>query len=506
MSQRVKIVPEDMHNLELLGNVHPGDWKNPQAAERYNLVVLGAGPAGLIAAAGAAGLGAKVALIERHFMGGDCLNVGCVPSKALIRCAKAFADVRDAKEFGIEVPAGVKVNFAAVMERMRRLRAGLSPVDSAKRYTEKLKVDVFLGSGKFTGPDTVEVDGQTLRFRKAAITVGNRAAELPIPGLKEAGFLTNETVFSLTELPRRLAVIGAGPIGCELAQAFARFGSAVTLLEVMPQILPREDREAAEIVEKALIKDGIKIITGCQITQAEKRGSEKLLKLKKGENELEEWVDEILLGVGRAPNTEGLGLEAAGVAYDKTGVIVDDRLRTSNRHIFAAGDIASKYKFTHMADALARILIQNALFLGRARPSSLVVPWATYTDPEIAHVGLYESEAKERGIATQTFMQEFKEVDRAVLDGESGGFVKVLAKAGSDQIVGATLVARHAGDMISEISLAMVAKVGLKTLARTIHPYPTQAEAIRKVGDAYNRTRLTPLVKGLFAKWLAWGR
>ena len=502
----MNIEPADAHNLALLDHVHPKDWTNPQPAERYNLVVLGGGPAGLVAAAGAAGLGAKVALVERHLLGGDCLNVGCVPSKALVRCGKAFADVRDAHEYGVEVPSGAKVNFAAVMERMRRLRASLAPTDSAQRYRDQLHVDVFMGSGKFTGPDTVEVAGQTLRFRKAAITVGNRAAQLPIPGLAEAGFLTNETVFSLTELPRRLAVIGAGPVGCELAQAFARFGSAVTLLEVMPQILPREDRDAAVIVEKALVKDGVKIVTGCQITQAEKRGHEKLLKLKKGEHELEEWVDAILLGVGRAPNTEGLGLEAAGVAYDKTGVIVDDYLRTSNKHIYAAGDIASKYKFTHMADALARIVIQNALFLGRASASSLVVPWATYTDPEIGHVGLYESEAKERSITTQTFIQEFKEVDRAVLDGESEGFVKVLTRSGTDQIVGATIVARHAGDLISEITLAMVGKLGLKSLSKTIHPYPTQADAIRKLGDAYNRTRLTPFVKGLFNKWLAWRR
>jgi pyruvate/2-oxoglutarate dehydrogenase complex dihydrolipoamide dehydrogenase (E3) component len=317
--------------------------------------------------------------------------------------------------------------------------------------------------------------------------------------------LTNESVFTLTELPRRLAVIGAGPIGCELAQAFARFGAQVTLLEALRQILPREDRDAAGLVDAALRQDGIAINCCCKINAVRRDGADKVLSLEGGDcSELR--VDAILVGVGRAPNVEGLGLETAGVAYDKTGVKVNDRLQTSNRRIFAAGDICSQYKFTHAADAMARLVIQNALFLGRAAASALIMPWCTYTDPEIAHVGLYEKEAQDRGILVQTFVQELADVDRAVLDGETDGLVKVHVRQGSDKIVGATIVARHAGDMISELTLAMVGRLGLKTLARTIHPYPTQAEAIKKVGDAYNRTRLTPLVKSLFAKWLAWSR
>jgi pyruvate/2-oxoglutarate dehydrogenase complex dihydrolipoamide dehydrogenase (E3) component len=499
----IDVLPHDRYNERLVANVHPPEWVNPEPAPRYNLVVLGAGTAGLVTAAGAAGLGAKVALIERHLMGGDCLNVGCVPSKALLRAAKAAVQVRDAGRFGVVVPDGVRVDFAAVMERMRRLRAEISPHDSAARFQAR-GVDIFLGEGRFTGPDTITVDGKTLHFRRAAICTGGRAGLPPIPGLSEAGALTNETVFSLTELPPRLAIIGAGPIGCELAQAFARFGSRVTLLEVLPHILSKEDRDAAEIVEAALRHDGIEILTAVKIIRVERAGEEHVLQIE-GRSAIT--VDAILIGAGRVPNVENLGLEAAGVAFDpKKGVTVDDRLRTSNPHIYAAGDVASHFQFTHMADALARIVIQNALFLGRKKASALVVPWCTFTDPEIAHVGLYEHEAKERGIPTRTFMQELRDVDRAVLDSETDGFVKVLVREGSDRILGATIVAEHAGDLISELTLAMVGKLGLKTIAQTIHPYPTQAEAIKMTADAYNRTRLTPFLKGLFEKWLAWRR
>ena len=499
--------PEDAYNQTLVANVHPRDWTNPQPAPSYNLVVLGGGTAGLITAAGAAGLGAKVALVEREHLGGDCLNVGCVPSKALLRAARVAADVRDAGQYGIEVPSGTRVNFPAVMERMRRLRSEISPHDSAQRYRDELGVDIFLGEGRFVDSDSVEVDGQQLRFRRAVIATGARALPLPIPGLAEAGYLTNETVFSLTELPKRLAIIGAGPIGCEMAQAFARFGSQVTLLEVMPQILIREDKDAAALIQDALIRDGVSLVLGCQITGVTREGQETVLQVEKDEQRQALSVDAVLLGVGRAPNVEGMNLEAVDVDFDtRQGVKVDDRLQTTNPRIYAAGDICSPYKFTHMADALARIVIQNTLFVGRAKASALTVPWCTYTDPEIAHVGLYEHEAEKQGTAIQTFQQEMGQVDRAVLEGDTDGFVKIHTQAGKDTILGATLVTRHAGEMISELTLAMVGGLGLGTLARTIHAYPTQAEAIKRAADAYNRTRLTPRVKSLFTKWLAWTR
>ncbi len=498
------LAPPDEHNRTLMANVRPAEWVNPEPDGRYNMVVIGAGTAGLVTAAGAAGLGAKVALIERQLLGGDCLNVGCVPSKALIRAARAYADVRDAGEFGVRVAGNVTVDFGAVMERMRRLRAGISHHDSASRFTD-LGIDVYVGAGSFSGNDTIEVGGKTLRFSKACIATGARAAAPPIPGLEEAGYLNNETVFSLTELPRRLAVIGAGPIGCELAQAFRRFGSEVTLVESMRGVLGREDRDAAQRVEKALVRDGIQLNCCGTITGIRREGEEKVITLE-GESGGELRVDAILVGVGRAPNVEGLKLEAAGVEYDKTGVKVDERLRTTQRRIYAAGDICFPYKFTHTADSMARIVIQNALFHGRAKTSALTIPWCTYTDPEIAHVGLYEHDAEKQGVAVDTFTVEFSTVDRAILDGEDEGFAKVHVKKGTDKIVGATIVAKHAGDMISELTLAMVSGTGLGTIAKTIHPYPTQAEAIKKIADAYSRTRLTPFVKNLFTKWLSWTR
>ncbi|HEY2250417.1 MAG TPA: mercuric reductase [Planctomycetaceae bacterium] len=506
MPEPIQIPPDDEFNRQLVAHVHPPDWVNPTPAGRYNLVVIGAGTAGLVSAIGAAGLGAKVALVERHLMGGDCLNVGCVPSKALIRASRACGDVRRAGEFGVKVPAGSTVNFAGVMARMRRLRSSISPNDSAERCRSK-GVDVFLGAGRFTGKDSIAVGDATLHFKKAVVATGARAHVPEIPGLVETGFLTNETVFSLTELPRRIAVIGAGPIGCELAQAFARFGAQVTIIERSAQVMPREDRDASQCLQRALLREGLEVSLHSRILRVVRGETGKILSMECNGKPRELAVDEILVGAGRAPNVENLGLESAGVKFDtRAGVIVDDHLRTSNPQIFAAGDICSRFKFTHAADALARIVIQNALFFGRTRASRLTIPWCTYTDPEIAHVGLSEHDVAERGIAVETFVQELHDVDRAVLDGQAEGFIKVHVRRGSDRIIGSTIVAAHAGEMISEITLAMTAGLGLRQIARTIHPYPTQAEAIKKVADAYNRTRLTPLVASLMKKWLAWRR
>ncbi len=494
------VLPNDDFNQSLVANVHPPDWQNPTPAGRYNLVVIGAGTAGLITAAGAAGLGAKVALVERHLMGGDCLNVGCVPSKCIIRASRSVFDARDAVRFGVRGGDGAEADFGAVMQRMRGLRARISANDSARRYRDEKGVDVFLGDARFTGADTVAVGGQTLRFKKAVIATGARAAAPPIPGLADVGFLTNETVFALTERPRRLAVIGAGPIGCELAQAFQRLGSQVTLFHDHAHILDREDADAAEIVQAQFGREGIALELAVQILDVRRDGLDAVLRFRRGDGgEHETRVDAILVGAGRAPNVEGLGLDRVGVAAEPgRGITVDDHLRTTNPRIFACGDVCMKWKFTHAADFAARIVIQNALFFGRKRLSALHMPWATYTDPEIAHVGLYERDAQERGIAVDTYVRPFAEVDRAIADGEEDGFVKVLTRKGGGEILGATVVARHAGEMISELTLAMVAKVSLGTLASVIHPYPTQADAIRQVGDMFNRTRLTPTVKRVF--------
>jgi pyruvate/2-oxoglutarate dehydrogenase complex dihydrolipoamide dehydrogenase (E3) component len=498
--------PADDHNQRLVEQVHPADWVNPTPAERYNMVVVGAGSAGLVTAAGAAGMGAKVALVERHLMGGDCLNYGCVPSKAVLRAARAIADVRRAGRLGVKLPDEIEIDFATVMERVRRLRADISAHDSAIRFRE-LGVDVFLGNGQLSGPDTLQVGEQTLRFKRACIATGARPSVPPIAGLEEAGYLTNETVFGLTSLPPRLAVIGAGPIGCELSQAFARFGAQVTLLDSAPQLLGREDPEAAGLVEAALLDDGVQLLTGATVNRVKTGGQGKTIHLTCDGEQQSVTVDEILVAVGRTPNVKGLGLDQAGVDYDeRTGVTVDDMLRTSNGNIYAAGDICSPYKFTHAADAMARIVIQNALFLGRAKLSALTIPWCTYTDPELAQVGLTEQQARSRELEVQTFTQQLVAVDRALLDDETDGMVKIVARAGSDRILGATVVARHAGEMLGELTMAISAGLGLKQIASTIHPYPTQSEAIKKLGDAYMRTRLTPTVARLSSGWLALGR
>ena len=504
---RVTVPPMDEYNQKLVSYLHPPDWVNPQPASSYNLVVIGAGPAGLIVAAGAAGLGAKVALIEKHLMGGDCLNVGCVPSKTLIRSARAVGDIWNASKFGVNVSNSAEVDFAAVMERLRRIRAEISDVDSADRYQHKLGVDVFLGSGRFTSNSTIEVAGQTLKFKKAVITTGARALQPQIPGLQEAGYLTNETVFNLTEKPQRLAVIGGGPIGCELAQAFRRLGCEVVLLHKNAQILDKEDIDAAKIVQQAFVKEGIQLLLESKIERVEQTNAGKVIYYQWQGKEASVTVDEIIASAGRSPNVEGLNLENVGVEYDtEKGVFVNDNLQTTNPRIYAAGDICMKHKFTHAADFAARMVIQNTLFFGRKKLSALTIPWCTYTDPEVARVGLGDRELQAQGIDVDTFLIFFDTVDRAIIDGEEEGFVKIHVKKGSDKILGATIVARHAGDMISEITLAMVNNIGLGKIASVIHPYPTQADAIRKAGDAYNRTRLTPFVKDLFNRWLAWTR
>ena len=512
-----ELQPYDSHNQKLASHVHPIDWVNPTPSGRYNLVVIGAGTAGLVTAAGAAGLGAKVALIERHLMGGDCLNVGCVPSKAIIHAARVAAAVRDAGAFGTHVDQ-YQVDFGQVMERMRRLRSEISPHDSAQRFQD-LGIDVFLGSGKFQSNSTFEVEvpsgasqatpgaRQILEFKRAVIATGARAAKLPIPGLDEIDALTNETLFSLTELPARMTVIGGGPMGSEMAQSFARLGCHVTLVEKAAHPLAREDADAARVVQAAMVRDGVDFVLNAKVKRFERRGNEKVTIIEREGVEFERVSDEVLIGIGRRPNVNDIGLQNVGVEFDeRTGVRVNDRMQTTNPMVYAAGDVASKYKFTHAADFLARLVIGNTLFKGRSRASDLVIPWATYTSPELAHVGITADAAAKEGIEIDTYTQELAGVDRAILEGRTQGFVRVHVKKGTDQIIGATIVAENAGDMIGEITLAMTHGIGLKKIASTIHPYPTQADAIRKIGDQFNKTRLTPTVNKLFKTWLRWTR
>lgn len=496
-AEQALIRPLDEHNRRHLANVHPERYTNPTPRDRYHVVVIGAGPGGLVAAAASAALGAKVALVERHLMGGDCLNVGCVPSKGVIRAARAWHEARHGAEtFGAPAVSG-QGDFGAAMRRMRRLRADLSRADSVWRYRD-LGVDVFIGEGRFVGPGAVEVDGKRLGFRRCIIATGARAAIPSVPGLAEAGALTNETVFWLETLPPRLAVIGAGPIGCELAQSFARFGSQVTLLGRAPQILPREDRDAARLVEEAMMRDGVLFRPGVHVERVERRGAEKVIHYRNAGRMETVVADEILVAAGRTPNTEALDLDKASVASGPKGVTVDDRLRTTNKKVYAIGDVCSSFRFTHAADAQARLVVANALFFGRGKASSLVMPWCTYTSPEIAHVGVYERDAQAAGIEVDTITVTLENLDRAVLDGAAEGFVRVHLEKGTDRILGATVVAERAGDIIGELALACTAGIGLGKIAETIHPYPTQGEIVKKTADAWRRTRLTPRVKRLF--------
>lgn len=486
--------PLDEHNLELLDQVRPGDWNNPPLADRYHLVVIGGGTAGLVTASAAATLGARVALVEKRLLGGDCLNFGCVPSKALIRAARAWHDARTAeRDFGGPRVSGAG-NFAAVMDRLRRLRADISHHDSAERFAD-LGVDVFLGEARFVGRRRIEIDGQQTRFRRAVIATGASPASPPIPGLEDTPHYTNETIFTLTELPRRLAVIGAGAVGCELAQCFARFGAEVTLVDIARRVMLNDDAEAVTIVQQALEDDGVRFRFDVTIDEVGVDGEGTFLRIG-GERHR---ADALLVAAGRHANVEGLGLDAAGIELDGRRLTVDERLRTSNRRVFAIGDVTAAHQFTHVADAQARLAVQNALFFGRARASDLVVPWCTYTSPELAHVGLTAVEAERQGIAMQTLTLPLADVDRAVLDGATDGFLRVHTKAGSDRILGATLVAENAGDIIGELALAVTHDVGLNQISSTIHPYPTQAEVVRKVADRWRRGKLTPWVKRLFA-------
>lgn len=464
----------------------------------YNVVVIGAGTAGLVTAAGTAGLGGRVALVERHRMGGDCLNTGCVPSKALIASARAAQHVREGRRWGLESQEP-RFRFEDVMERVRERRARLAPHDSQERF-ESLGVDVFRGAARFVSPREVEVGGQRLRGRNFVIASGSRAGLPPIEGLAEARPFTNETIFDeLRERPARLIVLGGGPIGCELGQAFARLGVQVTILEALPRLLDKEDEDAAAVVRRQLESEGVKVVTGARVQRASRTGGITRVDLEAAST-LE--AEALLVAAGRRPNVEDLGLEAAGVAFDAKGVKVNAHLETSQPHIYAAGDVTGGYQFTHLADHHARTVVRNVLIPWvKTKADTSALPWCTYTSPEVARVGLSEAEARQQGVPHEVWVQPMSEVDRAVLENEEAGFAKVLTAAGRDRILGVTLVAERAGDLIHEFALAMKAGVGLKGISSTIHAYPTFAEVARKAADRYQKSRLTPRARRLFA-WL----
>lgn len=472
--------------------------------EKYDLVIIGGGVGGLVAASGAAQLGARVALVEKKdSLGGDCLHSGCVPTKRLIHSAKVASMVTRAKEFGIE-NGPARVNFPAVMEGMRSVQAKIGEHDDPGRFRE-MGVEVVLGGGgggAFRDKYTFTAGARVLRGRKFLIATGSGPVILPIPGLKEAGVLTNETALRLEKFPSEIVILGAGPVGIEFAQVFSRLGSKVTIVEKMGQVLPREDKEVSDTLQLILEKEGIKIDTCTEFTDVKREGEKRRISAvcetgKKSYN-----PDEIMIAIGRAPHVEGLNLEAAGVEYDKRhGIKADRTLRTTQKHIYACGDVIGHYAFTHMAEYQAGIVVSNALFPFVSRKVDYnSVPWVTYSDPELARVGLTEDEARAKHGGVHVYRFYFKDVDRAVIEGEGHGLIKLIVDK-KNRILGAHILGPHAGEMIHEYVLAKQAGLPITSISKTIHVYPTIAQGLKRAADSYYAEKL---FKGWFPKVARW--
>jgi pyruvate/2-oxoglutarate dehydrogenase complex dihydrolipoamide dehydrogenase (E3) component len=481
-------------------------WPKPPHFD-YNMIVAGAGSAGLVAAYIGAAVKAKVALVEKHKMGGDCLNTGCVPSKALIRSAKMLSYARRAETFGFD-RAKIDFHFDKVMARVQQVIKTVAPHDSVERYT-KLGVEVFQGEARITSPFSVEVEGRKLTTRSIIVATGARPFVPPIPGLDEIDYLTSDTVWSLRELPPRLAVLGGGPIGSELTQTFARLGSQVTQVEMEDRILSREDADISGMVRKRFEDEGVRVLTGHKATAVRAEAGGKVLVCEGPEGEVEIEFDAILVAVGRAANTRGFGLEALGVALAPNGTVAaNGLLQTNFPNIYASGDVAGPYQFTHTAAHQSWYAAVNALF-GRFKSFKAdyrVIPWATFTDPEVARVGLNQAEAAAQGIPHEVTNYGIDDLDRAIADGEAHGLVRVLTKPGSDKILGVTIVGPHAGDLISEFVLAMKHNLGLNKILGTIHIYPTLAEANKYAAGMWKKAHAPQGLLRWIGRYHAWMR
>jgi pyruvate/2-oxoglutarate dehydrogenase complex dihydrolipoamide dehydrogenase (E3) component len=480
----IQLFPDDSYNQKTIRQGHPPGRTNRKGGE-YDLVVLGGGPAGLISAITARQLGRRVAMTEQRLTGGTCVNFGCTPSKALIRCARAVHDAGRGSDFGFRLDGPPRIDFGAVMERVRRMRS-MSSAGDAVQAVEQTGAEVYLGHTRFTSPNTVEVDGAQLRFQKAVIATGAGPLIPPIDGLKAGAYLTNESVFSLTERPKKIVVIGGGPVGCELAQAFRRLGAEVDLVSDTETLLPRDEPEAGQLIQSRLEREGVRLYLGFKAVRA----IDGCLTVQ-GPTKSEVPYDALLLGAGRKANIEDLGLDAANVRVGRDGVEVDEHLRTSNPNVYAAGDVAFPEKFTHAAMATARLCVANALQGANRRARELVIPHCTYTDPEVAQVGLTPRQAQDQKIPIDSYRLELAKVERAFIDGEEEGFAAIHVRRGTGEIVGATLVAAHAGEMISELTLAIARKVPLDAVAEAIQCYPTQAEVFQRIALDYVNTRKT---------------
>jgi dihydrolipoamide dehydrogenase len=485
-------------------------WTRPAKFDR-NLVVIGAGSAGLVAAYIAAAVKAKVTLIEKHRMGGDCLNTGCVPSKALIRSAKLLTQIRHSRNYGIR-SAQAQFDFADVMERVQKVIKTIEPHDSVERYTG-LGVEVIEGEAKITSPWTVEVrtagSVQTLTTRSIVIAAGAQPFVPPIPGVEEVGYVTSDTIWNLRTLPKRLVVLGGGPIGSELTQAFARFGSQVTQVEMLPRILVREDPEISEMVAQRFREDGVNVLVNHKAKQFVIENGEKVLIAEHAGTDVRIAFDQLLVAVGRVANTKGYGLEELGIGTTRQRTVeTNEFLETIYPNIYACGDVAGPFQFTHTASHQAWYASVNALFgkLKRFRADYSVIPWATFTEPEVARVGLNETEAKEKGIPCEVTTYGIDDLDRAIADGEAHGLVKVLTVPGKDKILGATIVGEHAGDLIIEYIAAMRHGIGLNKILGTIHIYPTLAEANKYAAGNWKRAHVSPKTLAWLGRYHAWMR
>jgi pyruvate/2-oxoglutarate dehydrogenase complex dihydrolipoamide dehydrogenase (E3) component len=465
---------------DYLRRVRPPDWRNPDPQALYDLVILGGGPAGLAAAESARRRGRSVALIERDRLGGNSLNSGSIPSKAIIRAARVLSSLRDDEQFGVAAPDRPLADFSAAMARMRRVRTRIAEYHSAARLRAS-GIDVFFADARFREPHVVLAGGASLPFRKAIIATGARPQPSAIPGLQGIGYLTSESIFDLTELPRRLGVIGGGPLGCEMAQAFCRLGSQVTIVQSEPKFLPNEERDAAELLARSMSRDGVTTRLNTRVVGVRMQSGTRVLDTIDDDNKDAIEVDAIALGIGRLANVENLGLAAAGIDFEAArGISVDDFMCTTNGDVYAAGDVCFSHRFTHVAEAAARLAVHNA-FGGRTKHQShLTIPWCTYCDPEIAHIGLHAREARRRSIPVKSFTIMMQDVDRAITDGLDDGFVKIYVREGTDQILGATIVASRASELINEMSVIMSAGIGMRRLATILHTYPTQSDAIRQ--------------------------